>query len=78
MLKRFINRMEKGASVNNPFMGWDGKSRAGQRETPALAAVWAPPERQLMLRQKSLNINKTRKGTKQREVRIIFSEFELL
>lgn len=30
MLERFINRIKRGASVNNPFMGGDGKDGARQ------------------------------------------------
>ena len=29
MLRRLINRIKRGASVNNPFMGQDGKDWAG-------------------------------------------------
>lgn len=68
MLKRFINRMKR-ASVNNPFMGWNGKGEAGQ---PQPWLVFGPVRKEILLRQESLTSNKAGTGAKGK-VGIIFS-----
>ena len=70
MLERFINRLKRGASMNNSFMGGDGKDGARQ-----LQLYFRPPsdEEEGHLRKVSPRTRQGQ-GPKKEQAEIIFSE----
>ena len=63
MLERFINRLKRRASVNNSFMGGDGKDGTRQLQ---LLLFSAPIRKGGGPLRKSLITNKTGTGAKER------------